>query len=199
MRRKGESIQAYRKRRARMAEQGKKNTKKIKAATKKTVNKVKDKLGVPRTKVKTKAGDYPVYGKDSKKAKSFRAAYAASEGTKTFTWEGKKYKSKGADKLKSGLMKDKSTVTNATSTGTKRKEDSGNAFIKTKLGKDVRKKKKKNFVDQATPKQLKDKSGKNITSADLVSSVKNKNDKKETVAQRNRRLRLERNRRRRNK
>jgi len=98
MRRKGESIQAFKKRKERMKKQGIENTKKLKSLKKKVVGKAKDKLGIARTKVKTKGGDFPVYGKDSKKAKSFRAAYAASEGTKTFTFEGRKYKSKGADK-----------------------------------------------------------------------------------------------------
>ena len=98
IRRKGESIAAFRKRKERIKEQGKKNTKKLKTLKKKVVGKAKDKLGIARKTVKTKGGDFPVYGKDSKKAKSFRAAYAASAGTKTFTWEGKRYKSKGADK-----------------------------------------------------------------------------------------------------
>jgi len=171
IRRKGESIQAFRKRKERMKKQGVENTKKLKTLKKKVVGKVKDKLGIARTKVKTKSGDFPVYGKDSKKAKSFRAAYAASEGTKTFTFEGRKYKSKGADK--------KPTTGN-------KKPTTGN--------------KKPDFIGIASgPKP------KGVTKEDLRKIDKDREKKKapkkktETVAQRNRRLRIERNRRRKDK
>jgi hypothetical protein len=174
IRRKGESIAAFRKRKERMKEQGKKNTKKLKTLKKKVVGKVKDKLGIARTKVKTKGGDFPVYGKDSKKAKSFRAAYAASEGTKTFTFEGRKYKSKGADKKPlTGMMEPPKKMS----------------------AKDKTKVKDKTFLNIAAgPKP------KNVTKEDLKKIDKDRKKKKtETVAQRNRRLRMERNRRRKNK
>ena len=43
--------------------------------------------------VKTKGGDYPVYKKDSKPAKSFRSAFASARkaGKKTFSWDGRTY------------------------------------------------------------------------------------------------------------
>jgi hypothetical protein len=46
--------------------------------------------------VKTKAGNYPVYKKNSGAAKSFRTAFADAKksGMKVFTWEGKKYNTK---------------------------------------------------------------------------------------------------------
>lgn len=46
--------------------------------------------------VKTKGGDYNVYKKSSKKAQSFRSAFANARkaGKKTFTWNGKKYTTK---------------------------------------------------------------------------------------------------------
>ncbi len=48
--------------------------------------------GVVKT-VETKGGDYKVYKKDSKKAKSFREAFDAAEG-EDFTWDGRKYSGK---------------------------------------------------------------------------------------------------------
>ncbi len=46
--------------------------------------------------VKTKAGTYKVYGKQTAAAKNFRSAFANAKkaGYKTFTWEGKKYSTK---------------------------------------------------------------------------------------------------------
>ena len=44
---------------------------------------------------KTKGGDYPVYKKKSKEAKSFREAFK-SAGGKNFTWEGRSYSGKKA-------------------------------------------------------------------------------------------------------
>ena len=48
--------------------------------------------------VKTKGGDYKVYGKESKKAGSFRDAFASASkaGKKVFTWNGLKYSTKKA-------------------------------------------------------------------------------------------------------
>jgi hypothetical protein len=45
---------------------------------------------------KTKGGDYKVYGKDSKKAGSFREAFAKARkaGKSVFTWNGLKYSTK---------------------------------------------------------------------------------------------------------
>ena len=48
--------------------------------------------GVVET-VKTKGGDYKVYKKESKKAKSFQTAFAEAKG-KDFTWDGRKYSGK---------------------------------------------------------------------------------------------------------
>jgi hypothetical protein len=46
--------------------------------------------------VKTKAGTYKTFRKDSTAAKDFRSAFAAArkKGYKTFTWNGKKYTTK---------------------------------------------------------------------------------------------------------
>ena len=52
---------------------------------------------------KTKGGDYKVYGKKSKQAKSYREAFSAAmkkgEGTQ-FTWDGQKHVAKYAKKKK---------------------------------------------------------------------------------------------------
>ena len=47
----------------------------------------------PVSTVKTKGGDYPVYKKDSGKAKNFRETFAAAKkaGKATFEWDGRKY------------------------------------------------------------------------------------------------------------
>lgn len=43
---------------------------------------------------KTKGGEYKTYAKGSSAAKNFRSAFAAAKkaGKKTFTWNGKRYK-----------------------------------------------------------------------------------------------------------
>jgi hypothetical protein len=82
-------------------------------------------------KVETKAGDYKVYKKDSKKAKSFREAFKAAKG-KDFTWDGRKYSGKTKEQAaKSKAKPDKSL-------GMKPKK----AAIKTPKPKDFKKTKK---------------------------------------------------------
>jgi hypothetical protein len=51
---------------------------------------------VPKKVVKTKGGNYPVYGKKSSSAKGFRSAFRAARasGKKIFTWRGRKYTTK---------------------------------------------------------------------------------------------------------
>ena len=58
---------------------------------------------------KTKGGDYAVYGKESKKAKSFRQAFKESKGA-DFTWDGRKYsgKTKATKKKSKTVVKKKS-------------------------------------------------------------------------------------------
>lgn len=43
--------------------------------------------------VKTKAGDYPIYDKNSDEASDFRQAFASARksGKKKFTWQGRSY------------------------------------------------------------------------------------------------------------
>ena len=57
-------------------------------------------------KVETKAGDYKVYKKDSKKAKSFREAFKAAKG-KDFTWDGRKYSGKTKEQAAKSKAKSK--------------------------------------------------------------------------------------------
>jgi len=58
---------------------------------------------------KTKGGDYAVYGKESKKAKSFRQAFKEAKGA-DFTWDGRKYsgKTKATKKKSKTVVKKKS-------------------------------------------------------------------------------------------
>tara|TARA_R110002020_G_scaffold423155_2_gene632254 strand:+ start:59 stop:439 length:381 start_codon:yes stop_codon:yes gene_type:complete len=53
---------------------------------------------VKREEVETKGGTYKVYGSESKKAGSFRDAFAKAvkDGKKVFTWNGLKYSTKKA-------------------------------------------------------------------------------------------------------
>jgi hypothetical protein len=175
-RRKSESVAAYRKRIAKrkaetagksVGQQLKDTGKALKKSVVTAKNKVKDATGMARTKVKTKGGDYKVYGKDTKKAKSFRSAYAASTG-KTFTWNGKKYASKGADKapakakakVKSGL-KSNNMITSSDLTKNKNLKKVS-----------PKPKAKPNFIKQVTPK-LKTRDGKGVTKDDLA-AIRNK-------------------------
>lgn len=172
-RRKSESVAVYRKRIAKrkvetagksVGQQLKDTGKALKKSVVTAKNKVKDATGMARTKVKTKGGDYKVYGKDTKKAKSFRSAYAASTG-KTFTWDGKKYASKGADKApvkaeakakaKSGL-KSNNMITSSDLTKNKNLKKVS-----------PKPKAKPNFIKQVTPK-LKTSDGKGVSKEDLA-------------------------------
>jgi len=54
-----------------------------------------------------KGGEYKIYGKESKKAKSFRQAFKDAKG-EDFTWNGKKYS--GKTKEQEDAMKDKKKV-----------------------------------------------------------------------------------------
>lgn len=169
-RRKFESQKAYRERIAKrkketagksVSQQLSDTGKALKKSATSVKNKVKDATGMARKSVKTKGGDYKVYGKDTKKAQSFRAAYAASTG-KTFTWNGKKYKSKGADKAP---VKAKPEVK------AKAAPKKQSSLIKTKLG-PVKSKKKTNFIDKASPR-LKANDKTTVTKEDLA-AIRNK-------------------------
>ena len=180
MRRKFESQKAYRERIAKrrketagksVGQQLSDTGKALKKSATSVKNKVKDATGMARKTVKTKGGDYKVYGKDTKKAKSFSAAYAASTG-KTFTWNGKKYKSKGADKApvkakakaKAKFDPKKPLVTSNTST------------VKTKMLKKRNTKPKadpkKKFTNIASPR-LKANDNTTVTKEDLA-AIRNK-------------------------
>ena len=171
-RRKFESQKAYRERIAKrrketagksVGQQLSDTGKALKKSATSVKNKVKDATGMARKSVKTKGGDYKVYGKDTKKAKSFRAAYAASTG-KTFTWNGKTYKSKGADKAPAKAK----VKAKAKAKAAPKKQSS---LIQTKLG-PVKKKKKTNFIDKANPR-LKANDGTTVTKEDLA-AIRNK-------------------------
>tara|TARA_R110002012_G_scaffold284139_1_gene474816 strand:- start:1499 stop:2203 length:705 start_codon:yes stop_codon:yes gene_type:complete len=82
-------------------------------------------------KVETKAGDYKVYKKDSKKAKSFREAFKAAKG-KNFTWDGRKYSGKTKEQAAKAKSKPDKSL------GMKPKK----AAIKTPKPKDFKKTKK---------------------------------------------------------
>ena len=151
------------------------------------VGKVRDKLtGVKKT-VKTEGGDYKVYKKGSKKATSFRAAYAASTG-QTFTWQGRKYKSKGADKPKPAS---KPGAPPRKFDSKKPLVKSNTSTIKTKLG-PTKPRKKKNFVGQV----LKDNILKGTTKEDLKKIREKQKNKPKTkydlVAEADERARKER-------
>ena len=173
-RRKFESQKAYRERIAKrkketagksVSQQLSDTGKALKKSATSVKNKVKDATGMARKSVKTKGGDYKVYGKDTKKAKSFRAAYAASTG-KTFTWNGKTYKSKGADKAPA-----KAKVKAKAKAKAKAAPKKESSLIKTKL-EPVKRKKKTNFISQANPR-LKANDGTTVTKEDLA-AIRNK-------------------------
>lgn len=194
-RRKSESVTAYRKRIAKrkaetagksVGQQLKDTGKALKKSVVTAKNKVKDATGMARTKVKTKGGDYKVYGKDTKKAKSFRAAYAASTG-KTFTWNGKKYASKGADKAP---VKAKAKAKAKAKSGLK----SNNMITSSDLTKNKNLKKvspkpkaKPNFIKQVTPK-LKTSDEKGVSKEDLAAIRKKPRSTQMNEGQRRRAL-----------
>ena len=172
-RRKSETPAAYNKRMAtrRKETAGKSVGQQLKdtgAALKKSItgvkNKVKDATGMARTKVKTAGGDYKVYGKGTKKAASFRSAYASSTGSKTFTWNGKKYASKGADKPTAKVTP---KVKPKVKPGLKSNNQITSADIKKNPTLKPKPKPKPNFLKTATPK-IKTSDGKGVSKEDLA-------------------------------